>query len=531
VGRLPAFVLAVLLVAAACSTSAPASLRTQSQSLAADQTLRVRLPEGPRSLDPALVQDERELAVVRQFSEPLLKATADQRGVQPAAAESYTVSADGLTYTFRLRSNGRYADGQPVRAPDFVFAWQRLIDPRTAAPHADFFARIVRGGEEANALDPRHDADRIDPALAALGLQAPDDLTFAVTLPTPLASARWIAAMPEGGPLRPEMLKAPGTNGNGPFRVSETAKDHVTLAPNNSYWGGRPTLSVLNFTFGSDAAAVSKYRAGELDIVVNPPDPVSGDLVKVPELTTFWIDFNVERAPFQDGRVRQALALAIDREALVNDVFQGRAEVATTLIPRGMAGYHPEDGKPQETNPSAAKQVLDATGVSKESLAGLPMIVHDRPLDRAIAEAVTAQWGKALGVSVSIEPLNPVDYGRRLRSGNFALAGPTGWTADYPDPQDFFDLFRANDGNNGARWRSARYDSLVRIADIEQDESRRDALYNQAHQLLTSDAPAAFLVQRWDWSLQRAYVKGAPILPQDEWPGATYSNLLYVAAH
>ncbi|HEX6347792.1 MAG TPA: peptide ABC transporter substrate-binding protein [Candidatus Dormibacteraeota bacterium] len=515
----------------ACSTNAPASLRTQSQSLSSDQILRVRLPDGPRSLDPALVQDERELAVVRQFSEPLLKPTADERDVQPAAAESYTVSDDGLTYTFRLRGNGRYADGSPVRAQDFVYAWRRLIDPRTAAPQADFFARIVQGGEEANALDPRHDADRVDPALAALGLQAQDDLTFVVKLPGPMAAAKWIAALPEGGPLRADMLKAPGTNGNGPFRVTETTKDQVTLAPNNSYWGGRPTLSTLTFTFGSDAAAVTKYKAGDLDVVVNPPDPVSADVVKVPELTTFWIDFNVERAPFQDSRVRQAFAMAVDREALVGDQFKGRAGAATTLIPRGMNGYHPEDGKPEETNAAAAKQQLDAVGVPHDQLTGLPMIVHDRPLDRAIAEAVVAQWNRALGVSVSIQALNAVDYDQRLRSGNFTLAGPTGWTADYPDPQDFFDLFRSTDGNNGARWRNARYDALIRVADIESDETKRDALYNQAHQLLESDAPVVFLVQRWDWSLVKPYVKGAPLIPVDEWPGATYSNLLYVAAH
>jgi len=340
-----------------------------------------------------------------------------------------------------------------------------------------------------------------------------------------------IAAMPEGGPLRPEMLKAPGTNGNGPFRVSDTTKDQITLAPNNSYWGGRPTLSTIVFTFGSDAAAVTRYRAGELDLVVDPPDPLSADIVKVPELTTFWVDFNVERAPFQDSRVRQAFATAVDRQALVSDEFKGRAEAATSLVPRGMNGYHPEDGKPQETNATAAKQQLDGLGVPRAQLTGLPMIVHDRPLDRAIAEALASQWSKTLGVSVSIQPLNPVDYGHRLRAGDFALAGPTGWTADYPDPRDFFDLFRSNDGNNGARWRNARYDAVVRVADIESDETKRDALYNQAHQLLESDTPVAFLVQRWHWSLEKPYVKGAPVISVDEWPGASYSNLLYVAAH
>src|SRR5205814_9211149 len=106
------------------------------------------------------------------------------------------------------------------------------------------------------------------------------------------------------------MLKAPGTNGNGPFRVSDTTKDQITLAPNNSYWGGRPTLSTIVLTFGSDAAAVTRYRAGELDLVVDPRDPRSADIVTVPEPTTLWVDFNVGLAPFQARRLRPAFATA-----------------------------------------------------------------------------------------------------------------------------------------------------------------------------------------------------------------------------
>jgi oligopeptide transport system substrate-binding protein len=523
-----------VLVAAACSTSAPAPLRTKSQSLAAEQAIHIRLPDGPRSLDPALAQDEREMAIVRQFSEPLLKPTSDLRDVQPAAAEAYDLSPDGLTYTFHLRANSRYADGQTVKAQDFVYAWRRLIDPRTAAPHADFFATLVQGGEEANALDPRQDADRVDPALDKLGLKAVDDATFQLRLAVPGGYGKWIATLPEAGPLRPDMLKAPGTNGNGPYRVSETARDHVTLTPNPSYWAGRTTISTLTFTFGADAAAVARYRAGDLDVIVSPPDPlVAGatDVVKLPELTTFWIDFNTARAPFTDSRVRLAFAQAIERDAIVSDPFKGRAGSATTLIPRGMRGYRPEDGKPQETNPTGAKQALDGIGVPKDQLIALPMIVRDRPLDRALADAIATQMSRNLGVSIAVQPLNAADYGRRLRAGDFALAGPTGWTADYPDQRDFFDLFTSTNGNNGAGWRNARYDSLVRLADTESDDGRRDALYNQADQLLVQEAPVAFVAQRWNWSLVKPYVKGAPLTAADEWPGATYSNLLYVAAH
>jgi oligopeptide transport system substrate-binding protein len=196
-----------------------------------------------------------------------------------------------------------------------------------------------------------------------------------------------------------------------------------------------------------------------------------------------------------------------------------------------MRGYRPDDGKPQETNPAAAKQALDATGLPRDQLIALPMIVRDRPLDKAIAEAIATQLSRNLAVSIVLNPLNAAEFGRRLRAGDFALAGPMGWTADYPDQRTFFDLFTSTNGNNGARWRNARYDSLVRLADAESDDAKRDALYNQADQLLVQEAPVAFVAQRWSWSLVKPYVKGAPLTALDEWPGATYSNLLYVAAH
>ena len=521
------------LVLAACSTSTSAPLKSQSQSLAGDQTLNVHLAEGPRTLDPTLATDEREEAIVRQFSEPLLRGAADLHDVEPAAAESYDVSPDGTIWTFHLRANARYADGQPVHAQDFVYSWRRLIDPRTAAPHGSFFAAAVAGGEDAVALGPKDPG--VDAALDRLGLRAVDDLTFQVTAPQPGGALRWIATLPEGGPLRQAMLATPGQLGNGPFRVADTSPARITLVPNPNYWAGRTTLSRIVLQFGSAAAAVDAYRAGQLDEVTAPPDTLDPglrrELLRSPELTTFWVDFNTGRAPLDNPRVRQALAEGIDRQAVVTDDFEGRAAPATTLIPSGMRGYRPEVGHPQDFNPSAARQLLDQSGVPRDELTALPMIVRDRPQDRAIAATVAAQLQKNLGVSVAVQPLSVADYSKRLRSGDFALAGPTGWTADYPDQQDFFDLFRSTDGNNGARWRSSRFDALVKLADTEPNADKRDQLYNQAEQLLVQDAPVAFLVQRYDVTLVKPYVKGLHPSPVDEWPGATYSTLLYIAAH
>jgi oligopeptide transport system substrate-binding protein len=531
-----AAVLATLTLTTACTTSAPAPLRSQSVCLADDQSLRVRLPQGPRTLDPALATDEREEAVIRQFSEPLLKPATDLRDVQPAAAESYDISADGLTWTFHLRANARYADNQQVRAQDFVYAWRRLIDPRTAAPRGAIFAQYVQGGEVVQSLGPMAAEAALQAGLDHLGLRAVDDLTFQVTTPQAAGGLRWIATLPEGGPMRPEMVKTPAQLGNGPFRVTDTSATRIVLVPNPNYWAGRATLSRLELAFTADnASALTAYQGGQYDELRSPPDTVAGaakkDLRLTPELTNFWVDFNTLQAPFDNVKVRQAFAQAIDRTAIVNDLFHGWATPTTTLVPAGMRGFHPENGQPQDLNAAAARATLDQSGAARDQLIALPMIVRDQPLDRAIGAAVAAQLNRNLGVSLAVQPLNPAEYSRRLAAGDFALAGPEGWTADYPDEQDYFDLFRSNDGNNGARWRNSRYDALVKLADTETSLDKRDQLYNQAEQLLVQEAPVAFLVQRQDATLIKPYVRGLRPTAVDEWPGSTYSSLLYIAAH
>ncbi len=529
-------VLVLSLLTAACSTSPPAPLQSQSVSLADDQSLRVRLPAAPRSLDPALATDEREEAVLRQFSEPLLKPAPDLRDVQGAAAESYEISPDGLTWTFHLRANDRYADGEAVRATDFVYSWRRLLDPRTEAPRGALFAPYVKGGVELGALPPRNADAAVEAALNNLGLKAVDDLTLQITTPQPAGGLRWIATLPEGGPLRPEMLKAPGTTGNGPFHISESSSSRIVMAPNPDYWGGRPTLNKLEFDFtDSDSAAITLFQSQQLGEVAAAPRSVPAalrrDLHQSPELTSFWLDFNTEKAPFDNARVRQAFAEAIDRPALAADVFHGRAAPVTTLVPAGMRGYHPENGQPQQGDLTAAKAALDQSGVSHDQLNQLTLITRDGPSEKDLASAVAAQLNRAFGLNLSVQPLPAADYAKRLHAGDFTLAGPEGWTADYPDEQDFFDLFRSIDGNNGARWRNPRYDQLVKLADTEINLDKRDQLYNQAEQLLVQESPVAFLVQRYDASLVQPYVRGLRQTAVDEWPGAAYSTLIYLAAH
>jgi len=200
-------------------------------------TLRVALGGVPATFDPALQREPWERALASFYMEPLLRVAPDLGSVVPAAASSYDVSPDGRTYTFHLRPDGYFADGAPVTAADFVRAWRRIIDPRTASPHADLFASAVDGGAYAEALDPDDPAAPIDSALGRLGLAAPDPATFVVTLPRPSIWFKWVATVWAGAPV-----EAGGQAGNGLFRIESVREGTITLVP-NAHFRMRPKVA------------------------------------------------------------------------------------------------------------------------------------------------------------------------------------------------------------------------------------------------------------------------------------------------
>jgi oligopeptide transport system substrate-binding protein len=545
-------VLALLIVLTACQPGKPAPSPRAGQpqpNLAADQTLRIQLLEAPRSYDPALQYLSSEEEIGHLYAEPLLRPTPDLADVEGAAAQSYEVSPDGLTYTFHLRPNGQYSDGHPVRAQDFVFAWKRLIDPRVAAAHADFFAQAVSGGEDAAALDPKSDAPRIDPALNALGLKAKDDLTFEVTLPRPEGYFKWIATLWNGAPVRADVIQSRGSGWaskpetlitNGPYRVTAMGQT-VTLEANSHYWGGRPPVTAISGVVTGSQEAIRSYGAGDLDIVqVDPAQadqvanarPLGPDLVKTPRLTEHWIDFNVTRAPFDNQKVRQAFAQAVDRAQYIKDVLGGQGDPAGAIIPAGMPG-HGQAASNQAFDAATAKGLLAASGEAPSQFDGIQLLVADEPFAKSAAENVRVQLQASLGINLAVTPVDAVTLSDRLRHGDFQIAGPIGWTADYPDPQDWLDLFRSTDYRDYPHWRNQRYDLLVELADETQDAAKRLQAYNQAQQMLLADTPVLLLEQSRAWILKKPYVVGAAPTPLDPGPflGGLFVTRIYIASH
>jgi len=541
---------AILALAVVAATACTVGGLTQGPKLAKDQTLRVMLQDQPSSLDPGQTQYPYETAVLRAIAEPLLKPVPDLTGVVPAAAQGYDVSSDGRVYTFHLRPKARYWDGGPVRAQDFVFAWRRLIDPRLAAPDETLFADAVQNGDAVALLDPQRDAAAIDGALSTLGLKALDDLTFQVTLANPDPAFIWLAALPAGAPIRQDVAQKSGDKWaadpatlvtNGPFKPAEMVSgDHITVTRNPYYWGPRPALSAIRFEVVNDgSAALAKYRAGGVDeIEVQPAQAaeVSADatlkheLVKTPDLTVFWLAFRVNSPPLNNVRVRQALMEAIDRNAFVAQIFQGEGIGASTFIPKGMHGY--EGGlSTQRFDVAQARASLAASGLSPNQLSLTFSYDQSSDFGKATAKFVQDQLKTNLGVNLNLQALDGNTLASRLDTGQFQIAGPRGWMADYPDPADWFDVFTTTSGDNVSLYQNQQYDNFVRVAKTDTDPSRRDQEYHQAQSMLVNDVPAGFLAQSESWYLVRSHVSGVVTSPVDEWPGALSPGTISIASH
>lgn len=522
----------------------------QGPKLAADQTLHVQLTDQPASLDPGQTQYSFETAVLRAISEPLLKPLPDLAGVAPAAAQGYETNGAGTAYVFHLRPNARYWDGTEVKAQDFVYAWQRLIDPRLASPDETLFAGAVLNGERVSLLDPQRDAASIDAALGTLGLKALDDRTFQVQLARPDPAFVWLAALPAGAPVRKDVVDKSGDKWattaatlvtNGPFKVSEMVpNDHITVVRNPHYWGARPTLTKIEFDVVNDgAAALAKYKGGSLDeISVDLPQAasVAGDstlkrqLVKNPDLTVFWMTFRTDSPPLDNVKLRQAIAQAIDRNAFVEQILAGEGLPISTFIPNGMHGYTPGLAT-QKFDLTQARASLAASGLKASQVSLTLSYDQSNDFKTKTAKFVRDELVNNLHINVALQALDPNTLGSHKENGEFQITGPDGWSADYPDQADWYDFFLTTSSYNTSLWQNQQYDDFVSVARTDTNPSRRDQEYLQAQTMLVDGAPVAFLAQTQSWYLVEPYVRGVVTSPVDEWPGALAPAQIWLAPH
>ena len=561
-----AFTLATagIVLATACGgTSGP-----QSQDLASPdkQVLNVNDGTEPNSYDPTQQTYTYEAGVGREVFETLLKSNKDGTDVQPGAAESYKVSSDGLTYTFTLRSNAKWSDGQAVKAADFVYGYKHLLNPALAAGYVDpFFDSTIAGADGYGSVDVSS-ASAIDTFVSGLGLSAPDDKTFVIKLQHPAAFFKWVVTLWVASPIRQDVVeKAAGGSfsssdttkpevwaqkaetiiGNGPFKISEiVSKDHVTLVPNPNYWGGAPKFTKITEWFIEDAnTAFAKYQTGDLDAMTVPlanvdlvrNDPKLSKEAKVyPKLTTFWMTFNAKRTPFDKPDVRMAFAKSIDRDKLNKQVQHDIQQSILSFIPKGMAGYDPSN-KAQAFDAAAAKQLLQKAGVSASDLNKFKLLTRNTTRNKTLNQFIVDQWNTNLGLNMQLEVIDSKTVTSRIRKGDFDIYGPDGWGADYPDQQDWFDIF-FKASCHSLNWGCVDlpgYDDLVKQADTELDQAKRNADYKKAQDQLINSAAVAFIFQDYEYNLIKPYVGGLTITAGDDQslPGNFFWHDAYILKH
>jgi len=466
-----------------------------------------------QSLDPAVTSGVPEARILTALYEGLVRADPRTGAPIPGMAESWSVSADGLTWTFALRGDSRWTNGDPVTARDFEYSFRRVLDPRTAAPYADSLW-CLRGAQAFSAGTG---------GAEALGLRAPDDRTLVLELerPTPQLPALLLLA-----PLLPvhrgcvetwgrEWIRPEHIVTNGPFRLVERrVRDRLRLARHEGYWGAADVALATIDAYAADGITtqLNMYLTGQVDWMVKPPTSLYAsvlarpDAIRGPQAGATFLRFNTTRAPFDDPRVRRALALALDREALARDIMRGGELPATSFVPAGLGGYVPATLAPADAD--AARALLAQAGYPGG--AGFPefeLLYPHNESTRDFCEAVAAQWRDRLGLRPRL--VNQawkvyLDSTRQLAYD----ASWGAWTADYLDATSFLDCFKSGVGNNRTGWSSARYDALLVQASGQQDPLARAALLAQAEAVLLDELPIAPVYQRICLNLVSGRVQG-----------------------
>jgi len=472
---------------------------------------RMALSSEPPTLDWNLATDSISIRVIENIMEGLTQFDQDLNPV-PAVAKGWKVSDDGRTYIFDLRETVYWSDGKRVTAQDFEYGWKRLLDPATASQYA-YFLYDVDNASEYNSGQLK------DPSL--LGVKALSDTTLQVRLRRPVVYFPSITAFTATFPLRKDIVERYGDRWtepgnivtNGPFTLREWRHEYsLTLAANKDYFGGRPRLDAVRFyVIGESTTALTLYETGGLDIVSLPPLAIPSyknhrEYVQHPLLRGYYYGFNVEKPPFNDNRVRQAFSMAIDRKAFP-EILKGGELPATSWIPEGMPAYNPSVGL--RFHPDGARALLKEAGYAGG--AGFPAVTavfSTNPENLLIAQNLQAQWKKNLNINIMLDNQEWKVFLKTLQN-NTPPVFRLGWGADYPDPDNFMNLFTSNSGNNRTHWKNREYDRLVDAAVIEQDMEGRKRLYDRAQIILTEeDVPIMPLFQNVQNLMVKPYVKG-----------------------
>lgn len=510
---------------------------------AVSQILRVNLAGEPATIDPNLVSWSREHTAAVQVFEGLLcfdqdlslKAVVAQ---EIPSFENGGISTDLKTYTFKLRPDVTWSDGKKLKAQDFEYSIKRMLSPDVASTYASFYFDIV-GAEAYNGAANEDDATKTR-LNNEVGVKALDDVTLQITLNQPRPTFLQLMSLWPTYPVREDIISQYGNEwiepphyiGNGPYILTEWVHgDHMTFKPNPNYWGTKPKLTEIYMTMITDVnSELEAYENNELEISRVPlgmekavlADPVLGkESLRHPQLATCALEFNTQKPPFDNVKVRQALACAIDRVSLVDKVRGGIGKPALSWIPPGIPDHDPSLGKEYEFNISRAKELLAAAGYADlDNFPALAFQYPDTAGNSLIAEFLQAQMKENLGIDLTLEPMEPKSFTQLVeqREHTWYLGW---WFADYPDPDDWLpELFGTDASQNNTGYSNPEFDALAKQAKSELDNTKRLQLWAEAHKMVMADVPMVPVFYQEQLFLVKPTVKGLETIPMDaEIPG------------
>jgi len=478
-----------------------------------EDVLRFNNGNEPETVDPALVSGQSDGRIARALFEGLTVPDPRTLEPRPGQAARWETSADGLVWTFHLRPHLAWSDGTPLGARDFAWSWRRVLDPATAARNANLL-HVIAGAEAFAAGDT-----------ARLGLAAPDDTTLLVRLARPVPHFLHLLACPAWLPVPRHAVERWGDAwtrpghvvSNGAFLLERWRQnDRFELARNPRYRdAARVRLDrVIAYTVDDLNTATNLYKAGRLDwntsgYVPSPYVPwlrSYADFRTAPFQAVYFYSVNATRRPYDDPRVRRALRLALDREAIARDLLKGTREAWGRLTPQGYPGYDAPPGVGYDAD--SARALLAAAGFpGGRGFPTLTILFNTSEDHRRIAEAVQAMWSRTLGIPVE---LRNMEWGSTLQattSLDYDVARRSG-IGDYLDPGTFLDIMRGDDGNNRTGWRDARYDALLAVAAAEPDPAARLGLLARAEAILLADGPVIPVYHYATVELVKPYVRG-----------------------
>lgn len=492
----------------------------------------------PSSLDPQKIEGVPGAYVTRDLFEGLV-SDSPGGGTVPGVAESWSANKSKTVYTFKIRKNAKWSNGEPITAHDFVYSFQRAVDPKLASNYSWY----IELAEVKNAAD----IIKGNKKPTELGVRAVDDHTFEVSINKPIPYFVRMMAHYTTFPVHKGTIEKYGNKwtlpsnivSNGAYHLKEwIVNERIVLERNNHYWNNQNTVinKVTFLPIVDRNTELNRYRAGDVDMGYERialehfrrlKKEIPDEIKVTGRASTYYYSFNNKRKPFNDVRVRKALSLAIDRDVVATRIL-GQGQLPTfNFTPNNLDGFvppvNPYSKMTQQQRDAEAVKLLKAAGFGKDKPLSFTLLYNTDDNHKKIAIAISSMWKKKLGAKVNLENQEWKTYLDNKRLGNYDVAR-AGWNGDYNEASTMLDLLTSNNALNGSQYHNEEYDELLAKAKTAANPSE---YYTKAEAIIARDMPVAPIYQDVTTRLIKPYVGGYKGNPLDN----TYTRNYYIIAH